>query len=68
MKPHTKNFTLRLDPALAAQLDYIAAYYGRDRTHQIIWALRQHVEDFRRNVGEIDLDALTEKQSHPDGR
>ena len=56
MKPKTRNFTLRLDELLARKLDYFVAYYGRDRTHEIIWALRQHVEKFEKEVGEIDLE------------
>lgn len=55
MKPKTKNFTLRLDEMMARKLDYIGAYYGRDRTHEIIWALQQHIKKFEKEVGEIDL-------------
>ena len=55
MKPKTKNFTLRLDEMMARKLDYIGAYYGRDRTHEIIWTLQQRIKNFEKEVGEIDL-------------
>lgn len=40
------KFTLKLHPELAAKLNYIAEYYGRTRSAEIIWTLRQHVVEF----------------------
>lgn len=47
------KFTLKLHPELAAKLTYIAEYYGRTRSAEIIWTLRQHVLDFEREFGKI---------------
>ena len=43
------KFTLKLHPELAAKLNYIAEYYGRTRSAEIIWTLRRHVVEFERN-------------------
>ena len=47
------KFTLKLHPELAAKLNYIAEYYGRTRSAEIIWTLRQHVVDFEKEFGKI---------------
>lgn len=47
------KFTLKLSPELAAKLNYISEYYGRTRSAQIIWTLRQHVMQFEKEFGPI---------------
>lgn len=51
-----RNFTLRLDENLVRKLDYIAEYNGRDRTHEIIWVLQQHVKRFEETIDKIELE------------
>lgn len=47
------KFTLKLNPELAAKLNYIAGYYGRTRSGEIIWTLRRHVIEFEKEFGPI---------------
>ncbi len=47
------KFTLKLNPELASKLNYIAEYYGRTRSAEIIWTLRQHVIRFEKEFGPI---------------
>ena len=47
------KFTLKLHPELAAKLNYIAEYYGRTRSAEIIWTLRRHVVEFEKEFGKI---------------
>lgn len=47
------KFTLKLNPELAIKLNYIAGYYGRTRSGEIIWTLRRHVLDFEKEFGPI---------------
>lgn len=47
------KFTLKLHPELARKLNYIADYYGRTRSAEIIWTLRQHVKGFEDEHGPI---------------
>ena len=56
-KTEEVKFTLKLHPELAAKLNYIAEYYGRTRSAEIIWTLRQHVIAFEREFGKITEDA-----------
>lgn len=50
------KFTLKLHPELAAKLNYIAEYYGRTRSAEIIWTLRRHVAEFEKEFGKITED------------
>lgn len=47
------KFTLKLNPELAAKLNYIAGYYGRTRSSEIVWTLRRHVLEFEKEFGPI---------------
>lgn len=47
------KFTLKLNPELAEKLNYIAGYYGRTRSGEIIWTLRRHVVEFEKKYGPI---------------
>ncbi len=54
--PERAKFTLRLNSELARKVDYIAEYYGRTRSSQIIWLIRQCVAEFEREQGKIEED------------
>lgn len=47
------KFTLKLNPELATKLNYIAEYYGRTRSGEIVWTLRRHVLEFEKKFGPI---------------
>lgn len=49
-------FTLRIDKELAAKIDYVAEYYGRNRTGEIIWTMKRHVAEFEKEIEKIDLE------------
>ena len=49
------QFVLRVDEKLIRKVDYIDEYYGRIRNSEIIWALRQYVQQFEQAVDKIDL-------------
>lgn len=51
------KFTLKLNPELAEKLNYIASYYGRTRSGEIIWTLRRHVIEFEKK-----FDPITEEE------
>lgn len=48
------QFILRISTDLVKRLDYVAAYYGRSRNSEIVWALRQYVADFEKSVDKIE--------------
>ena len=50
------QFVLRVDEKLIRKVDYIAEYYGRSRNSEIIWALRQYVQQFEQTVDKSDLE------------
>lgn len=50
------KFTLRLPKEMCQKLDYISTYWGRTRSGEIHWALRQHIKAFEDEFGEIELD------------
>ena len=49
------KFTLRLPKEMCQKLDYIAKYWGRTRSGEIHWALRQHIKEFEDQFGVIEL-------------
>ena len=53
------KFTLKLHPDLAGKLNYISSYYGRKRNAEIIWTLRQHVQQFEKEFGAITEEEYT---------
>lgn len=48
------KFTMVMDEELARKLDYIAAYYGRSRIKEIVWACKQYVKELEETVGRIE--------------
>lgn len=49
------KFTMVMDRELARKLDYIAAYYGRSRIKEIVWACKIYVEQFEKEHEKIEL-------------
>ncbi len=47
------QFVLRIDEKLVKKLDYIAAYHGRSRNSEILWALRLYANQFEKKVDAI---------------
>lgn len=41
---------------MAAKIDYVAEYYGRNRTGEIIWTMKRHVAEFEKEIEKIDLE------------
>ena len=59
MKPKEKiAFTLRIDKELAAKIDYVAEYYGRNRTGEIIWTMKRYIAEFEKEIEKINLEDL----------
>lgn len=61
MKDEVK-FTLRIDKTTAQKLDYIAQYYGRSRSSEIIWAARKHILAFEQEFGKICVPGEAERR------
>lgn len=59
------KFTLRLNRAITAKLDYIAQYYGRSRASEINRAIRRHISSFEKEFDKIP--PLKEAESPPPG-
>lgn len=59
-KTDNVKFTLRLPKEMCQKLDYISTYWGRTRSGEIHWALRQHIKAFEDQFGEIELNASEE--------
>ena len=49
------RFTLRIEPELLEKFGYIAEYDGRTRNGELLWMIRQLVEQFEREHGKIEL-------------
>lgn len=54
------KFTMVMDEETAHKMDYIAAYYGRSRIKQILWACKEHIKEFESNVDKIESENLTD--------
>ncbi len=48
-----KHLGLEIDPVLHFKLHYIAKYEGRSANAQILWLLRQCIQAFEKEHGEI---------------
>ncbi len=48
-----KNFTLRIDEQMLNKLHYIADYEGRSANSQLVILVRQCIENFEKQHGEI---------------
>jgi len=54
-KDDTIKSTLRMTRDTADKLAYIASYYGRSGNGEVNWLIRQHINNFEKEFGEIDL-------------
>lgn len=55
MKKFNFKFIVSMDREAVQKLDYIAEYYGRDRTNYIRWLVRNEIINFERERGKITI-------------
>ena len=53
------RFTMVMDEETARKMDYIAAYSGRSRIKEILWACKKYIKGFESKNGEICLEKET---------
>lgn len=51
----SKHLGLHIDPDTHAKLQYIAKYYGRSISGQVLFLVRECIRGFERENGEIDV-------------
>ena len=51
----SKHLGLHIDPDTHANLQYIAKYYGRSISGQVLFLVRECIRGFERENGEIDV-------------
>lgn len=56
IKKYTFKFIVSMDAEAVKKLDYIAEYYGRDRTNLIRWLARKEILSFEAEHGKIELE------------
>lgn len=52
---NNKHLGIEIDPALHYKLHYISKYEGRSGNGQILYLIRQCINDFEKENGEITL-------------
>ncbi len=55
MADNKTRYTLRIEPELLEKFGYIAEYDGRTKNGELLWVIRQLVEDFEAKHGKIEL-------------
>ena len=55
MEKHEKHLGLRIDNELHYKLHYIAKYEGRSGNGEVIYLIRQYIEQFENTHGKIIL-------------
>ncbi len=53
------QFTVRINPLLLKKFRYVAEYNARSANREAEILIRQHVEDFEKQHGQITLDDLS---------
>ncbi|MBR5618269.1 MAG: ribbon-helix-helix protein, CopG family [Clostridia bacterium] len=56
MKPNEKHFSLRIDSELLRKFDAVAKYDDRSMNWLLLRLIRQCVEEFEKENGEIKFD------------
>ncbi len=56
MKDNLPRYTLRINQILLEKLEYIARYNGRSKNKEIEMLIRQHIREFERENGKIELE------------
>lgn len=51
----SKHLGLHIDPVTHAKLRYVAQYYGRTISGQVLFLVRECIREFERENGEIDI-------------
>lgn len=52
------QFTIRIDPAMLKKIRYIAEYNARSANREVETLIKQHIENFEKEHGEITFDDL----------
>jgi len=50
-----KSLSIRIYPEVLKKLHYVADYEGRSANGHINYLIRKNIEEFERNIGEIDI-------------
>ena len=58
---HNKHLGIEIDPELHYKLHYISKYYGRSANGQILFLIRQAIQSFEKQEGEIEFPKSDEK-------
>ena len=53
MPSNLPQFTIRIDPELLKKIRYVAEYNARSANREVEVLIRQHVESFEKEHGEI---------------
>ncbi|MDO5602621.1 MAG: hypothetical protein Q4G07_07610 [Oscillospiraceae bacterium] len=61
IKKYNFKFIVSMDDEAVKKLDYIAEYYGRDRTNLIRWLVRNEIIRFETEHGKIDIEKSQEE-------
>lgn len=56
MKDNLPRYTLRINQIMLDKLEYVARYNGRSKNKEIEMLIRQHIWEFERENGRIDLE------------
>lgn len=57
-----KTYTLRIEEKTLDKLHYIANYYGRSANGQMLFMIRQLIEEFEKTHGEIKIERHSKKK------
>jgi len=59
MPSNMPQFTVRIDPLLLKKFRYVAEYNARSANRELETLIRQHVERFEKEHGQITIEDLT---------
>lgn len=57
-----KGITIRLDDLTLDKLHYVASYYERSASSQIVYTVRELIRNFEKEHGEITIDKNSEQK------
>lgn len=64
IKKYDFKFLVSMDAETVKKPDYIAEYYGRDRTNLIRWLARKEILDFEAEHGKIEIEKKDSEGPH----
>lgn len=56
MASNLPRFTIRIEPKLLKKIRYIAEYNARSANREVEVLIRQHVKNFEKQYGEINIE------------